>query len=110
MPFVTAEAKVAGRRFLQLVHIISTAISHLDVHTPSTAIIAPVEAHFSGNYTISLLGMFALHPSRGVCATTLSRDTRVGHLGACISHKLVPLSDGWQMSAVAFKTASPQVA
>ena len=86
----------------------STTVSHFDHDAPSTAVLAPVKADLPVDHTVLLLGMLSLHPSRGVSTTALRGDTGVGHLGASISHKLMPFSNCWQMPAVAFEKASSQ--
>lgn len=93
--FVTAVSQIACRWLLQLVHVMSTAVSHFDHDTPSAAIVAPVEADLSVDHSILLLGMLPLQPSRSVGTATLCGDTGVGYLGASVSDKLMPFSNCW---------------
>jgi len=92
---ITAVPQIACWWLLQLVHVMTTTVSHFDHDTPSAAVVAPVEANLSVDHSVLLLGMIALHPSRSVGTATLSGDTGVGYLGAGISDKLMPFSDCW---------------
>lgn len=108
MSFVATEAKVARRRLLQFVHVITIAISNLDLNIPPTAIIAPVETDLSVDCALFLLGVFPLHPSRRMRTTALCGHAGIWHLSPSISNKLVPLSNCTQIPAVASKETSSQ--
>ena len=95
VPFITAVSQIARWWLFQLVHVMSTTVSHFDHDAPSAAVVAPVEADLSVDHSILLLGMLALHPSRSVGAATLGGDTGVRYLGTGISNKLMPFSDCW---------------
>lgn len=95
VPFITAISQIARWWLLQLVHVMSTTVSHFDHDTPSATVVTPVEADLSVDHAILLLGMLALHPSRSVGTATLGGDTGVGYLGTGISNKLMPFSDCW---------------
>lgn len=95
VPFITAISQIARWWLLQLVHVMSTTVSHFDHDAPSAAVVTPVEADLSVDHSIFLLGMFTLHPSRSVGTATLGGDTGVGYLGTGISNKLMPFSDCW---------------
>ena len=106
--FITAVSQIACWRLLQLVHIMSATVSHFDHDTPSAAVVAPVEADLSVDHSFLLLGMLTLQPPGCVRAATLGGDTGVRDLGTSISYELMPSSNCWQISLVAFKKASSQ--
>ena len=95
MSFITAVSQIACWWLLQLVHIMSTTVSHFDHDTPTAAVVAPVEADLSVDHSILLLGMLALQPSRSMGTATLGGDTGVRYLGTGISYELMPFSNCW---------------
>jgi len=73
-------SKRAHRRFLQLIHVKSTAVLDFNVVSPPTTIVCPMIANFPSHLTVCHRRMLSFDPSWGMSTTTTHRWACSGHL------------------------------
>ena len=77
---LTAVSKRAYRRFLQLVHIIGSAVLDFNVVFPPTAVACPMITNLTSHFTVCHRRMLSTDPSWRMRTTTTHRWACCGHL------------------------------